>query len=140
PSSVAYAATNSRMYSVVTVATFPQPLVLKSPAHGPRSGQPVVMRFPGGTALVNGVCTQARVRATAVRVGVAYLVFATPMAGPGSGLLGTAYPINPKSSEVMAAGGGSAPLPRGSRLSDALAAIHAEVTRERAAAGKGAQQ
>lgn len=111
PSLVRYAATASRMYTVVTLATFPHPLVLKALPVGARSGQPVVMRFAGGVALVDGTCTWSRARATAVRAGTAYLVFASPMAGPGSELLGTAYPIDAKSSELMPAGGGSTPLP-----------------------------
>jgi hypothetical protein len=84
--------------TVLTKATFAQPLILKSPAGGPASGAGAVsVTFPGGTALVAGLCTQDT--GPLLRKGALYLVFST--ARPDGGYFAwNAYPVNPKTGEV----------------------------------------
>lgn len=136
PDRVAYAAGPDRMYTVVTLLTFPGPLILKSPAKGPASGRELVVSLPGGIALVGGVCTRLVARATRVRPGGTYLVFASRFDGPGSGWLASAFPVDAKTGRVLRGGAVRLHSPTGPpNLRQAVREVMAEVAREKAAAG-----
>lgn len=125
-------------YGIWTVATFDYPLVLKSPPGGPVSGESqVAVRFLGGTALSEGVCT--RQYGNDLEPGSLYLVFAWAREGRAHALrfTGEASPVDDPTGLLTLRSGPRIYWPSGRphALVGAVADIRAEVAREKAGTG-----
>ncbi|MGH9525445.1 MAG: hypothetical protein ACRD2F_02125 [Terriglobales bacterium] len=127
-----------REYGVWTTATFNYPLILKSPPGGPASGVPKVsVRFLGGTAMFQGVCT--RQFGSSLYPGSLYLVFAwTVERGRHRGQFGgEASPVEEPSGLLTEQTGPHIYIPPGkpNALTAVVGEIRAELEREKSAAG-----
>lgn len=134
-----FTAAPGRYGRIETTATFAYPMVLKSPSGGPHSGvKSVQVKFFGGTALMDGVCTEdldGSAGQTVMRAGGLYLIFAAST--PGGAFSGAlAYAIDEKTAKIVNPALPYAGIRSGTpgALLPALRAIDAEVFRERHAA------
>ncbi|MGH9526255.1 MAG: hypothetical protein ACRD2F_06245 [Terriglobales bacterium] len=134
-----FSAAPGRYGRIETTATFAYPMVLKSPAGGPSSGvKSVQVNFVGGTALMDGICTEdlaGSVGQTQMHAGGLYLVFAGLDKSGGGFWGGPVYAIDEKTAHVVSPAT-YARLRKGTAdsLVPAIRAINAEVARERRAA------
>lgn len=134
-----FSAAPGRYGGIETTATFAYPMVLKSPADGPRSGvKSVQVNFVGGTALMDGVCTEDLAGSAwqaQMHAGGLYLVFAGLDKSDRRFWGGPVYAIDEKTAHIISPAT-YARLRKGTpdSLVPAIRAINAEVARERRAA------